>query len=65
MQSWAGTDRQCRGRLLAVLRDDDGPVHRSRLDAVWTEEAQRVRCLAGLVEDGLVVAAGPDTYALP
>jgi len=65
VQSWAGTDRQCRGRLLAVLRDDDGPVHRSRLDAVWTEEAQRVRCLAGLVEDGLVVAAGPDTYALP
>ncbi|HTW14422.1 MAG TPA: A/G-specific adenine glycosylase [Nocardioides sp.] len=65
VQSWAGTDRQCRGRLLAVLRDDDGPVHRSRLDAVWSEEAQRVRCLAGLVEDGLVVAAGPDTYALP
>ena len=24
-QAWAGTDRQCRGRLLAVLRDDDGP----------------------------------------
>ncbi|WP_244931216.1 A/G-specific adenine glycosylase [Nocardioides sp. W7] len=64
-QSWAGTDRQCRGRLLAVLRDDDGPVHRSRLDAVWSEETQRVRCLAGLVDDGLVVAAGPDTYALP
>ncbi|WP_090854462.1 A/G-specific adenine glycosylase [Nocardioides lianchengensis] len=65
VQTWAGTDRQCRGRLLAVLRDDPGPVHRSRLDAAWTEEAQRVRCLAGLVADGLVVPAGPDTYALP
>ena len=65
VQAWAGTDRQCRGRLLAVLRDDEGPVHRSRLDAAWTEEAQRTRCLAGLVEDGLVVRAGPDTYALP
>jgi A/G-specific adenine glycosylase len=65
VQTWAGTDRQCRGRLLAVLRDTDGPVHRSALDAAWSEEAQRVRCLASLVEDGLVAHAGPDTYALP
>jgi len=65
VQAWAGTDRQCRGRLLAVLRDSDGPVHRSRLDAAWADETQRVRCLAGLVQDGLVVAVGPDTYALP
>jgi A/G-specific adenine glycosylase len=65
VQTWAGTDRQCRGRLLAVLRDSPGPVHRSSLDAAWSEEAQRVRCLASLVEDGLVVHAGPDTYALP
>lgn len=65
VQTWAGTDRQCRGRLLAVLRDADGPVHRSRLDSAWSGEAQRVRCLASLVEDRLVVHAGPDTYALP
>lgn len=65
VQAWAGTDRQCRGRLLAVLRDSDGPVHRSRLDAVWTDEPQRIRCLASLVQDGLVAAVGPDTYALP
>jgi A/G-specific adenine glycosylase len=65
VQTWAGTDRQCRGRLLAVLRDSDGPVHRSALDAAWSEEGQRVRCLASLVEDGLVAHAGPDTYALP
>ncbi|WP_395657046.1 A/G-specific adenine glycosylase [Nocardioides sp.] len=64
-QTWAGTDRQCRGRLLAVLRDREGPVHRTALDAAWSEEVQRVRCLASLVEDGLVVAAGPETYALP
>lgn len=64
-QAWAGTDRQCRGRLLAVLRETDGPVHRSALDAAWHDEPQRVRCLASLVEDGLLVPAGPDTYALP
>ena len=65
VQTWAGTDRQCRGRLLAVLRESDGPVHRSALDGAWHDEAQRIRCLASLVGDGLLVHAGPDTYALP
>ncbi len=64
-QTWAGTDRQCRGRLLGVLRDADGPVHRSRLDAVWSDEPQRVRCLASLVVDRLVVQVTNATYALP
>ena len=52
----AGTDRQCRGRLLAVLRDATGPVPASRLDAVWPVELQRARALDGLVADGLVDA---------
>ncbi len=65
VQTWAGTDRQCRGRLLAVLRDSDGPVHQSRLDAAWAEEGQRIRCLASLVEDGLVVRSGAGSFALP
>ena len=64
-QAWAGTDRQCRGRLMAVLRDATGPVHRSALEAAWGETAQRERCLAGLVADGLVAEVGPETYALP
>ena len=64
-QAWAGTDRQCRGRLLGVLRDSDGPVHVSRLEAVWGEEAQRLRCLAGLVDDALVVRVGDSAYSLP
>ena len=64
-QSWAGTDRQCRGRLMAVLRESRGPVHRSALEAAWPAAEQRDRCLASLVTDGLAVAAGPDAYALP
>ena len=64
-QAWDGTDRQCRGRIMAVLRDADGPVHSSRIDAVWPDATQRDRCLAGLVADRLVEAAGPSTYALP
>ncbi len=64
VQTWAGTDRQCRGRLLAVLRDTGGAVPAARLDAAWAEEAQRVRCLASLVADGLVVPTHAG-YALP
>ena len=64
-QAYEGTDRQCRGRLLAALRDSDGPVHRSVLEATWPTAAQREHCLAWLVEDGLVVRVGEDVYALP
>ena len=64
-QAWAGTDRQCRGRLMAVLRDSPGPVHRSRLDAVWSDADQRERCLVSLVADGLVAQVGPQECALP
>lgn len=64
-QAWAGTDRQCRGRLLGVLRATLGPVHRSALDAAWAEPTQRARCLASLVHDGLVVRVADDVYALP
>jgi hypothetical protein len=65
VQTWAGTDRQCRGRLLAVLRDADSPVHRSRLDVVWSDEAQRKRALEGLLEDNLAAEVEPDFFALP
>ncbi len=64
-QTYDGTDRQCRGRLLAVLRDREGPVHRSLLDAVWPAAAQRERCLDWLVEDGLVARAGEESFTLP
>jgi len=64
-QAYAGTDRQCRGRLLGVLRDADGSVHRSSLESVWSEPVQRARCLDSLLADGLVARTGEDTYALP
>ncbi|MDW5325511.1 A/G-specific adenine glycosylase [Plantactinospora sp. KLBMP9567] len=53
-QRYAGTDRQVRGKLLAVLREATGPVPRARLDLVWSDDLQRSRALAGLIEDGLV-----------
>ena len=63
-QTYDGTDRQCRGRLLAVLRDSEHEVPRSCLDEAWPEPVQRGRALAGLIADGLVVERD-GAYALP
>lgn len=63
-QTYAGTDRQCRGRLLAVLRDTEGSVPSARLEIVWADTTQRERALASLLDDGLVVQEGQG-YALP
>lgn len=64
-QPFAGTDRQVRGRLLAVLREADDDVAAGALDGVWSDAVQRERCLASLVADGLVEPAGPNRYRLP
>jgi A/G-specific adenine glycosylase len=64
-QSYAGTDRQVRGRLLAVLRASHRPVAQASLDAVWHEPVQRARALDGLVEDGLVEPLADGFYRLP
>jgi A/G-specific adenine glycosylase len=63
-QAWAGTDRQCRGRLMAVARDTDGVVPAHRLDSAWPDHGQRRRCLDALVGDGLLTATD-EGYALP
>ena len=65
VQTYDGTDRQCRGRLLAVLREAPGAVAAERLVRAWPRAEQRDRCLAGLLEDGLVVRAAAGAYALP
>ena len=64
-QGWAGTDRQVRGRLLAVLRDASGPVDAEQLAAAWDEPRQRARALDGLVADGLVDPLPDGRFALP
>lgn len=64
-QTYAGTDRQCRGRLLAVLRDSATPVHRTALDIVWDNAPQRHRALDSLVADGLVEPMDDELFRLP
>ena len=66
-QAWHGTDRQVRGALVQALRESSEPVLRSELEStvrtrLGLEDAadgtQLDRCLASLVEDGLVEPVG-------
>lgn len=65
VQRFAGTDRQVRGRLMAVLRDAHHAVPKEALDVVWHDVVQRERALDGLVADGLVDPLPDGRYALP
>jgi A/G-specific adenine glycosylase len=65
VQRFAGTDRQVRGLLMAVLREAHGPVPGDRLDAVWSDGDQRRRALDGLVSDGLVEPLAANEFQLP
>lgn len=63
-QAYAGTERQIRGALLAVLRASDHPVARTRLDLAWPEADRRQSALASLLADGLVVEVAEEIFAL-
>ncbi len=65
VQTWHGTDRQMRGRMIAVLRDSVGAVPESALSRVVDDAAQGARCLQSLLADGLVVRVGADLVDLP
>jgi A/G-specific adenine glycosylase len=65
VQTYAGTDRQVRGRLMDVLRANDSPVTRAELDVAWlTDTAQRDRALDSLLVDGLVEQTADGRFAL-
>ncbi|MBV8348412.1 MAG: A/G-specific adenine glycosylase [Mycolicibacterium sp.] len=64
-QTYAGTDRQVRGRLLDVLRRNNSPVTRAELDVAWLSDTeQRDRALASLLADGLVEHTADGRYGL-
>ncbi|MEJ7630757.1 MAG: A/G-specific adenine glycosylase, partial [Nocardioidaceae bacterium] len=43
VSTYAGTDRQCRGRILQALRDADGPLADPAVDVTWSDDGQRER----------------------
>lgn len=64
-QAWHGTDRQVRGKILALLRAAPGPVAADDVQAVWPEDTQRERCVASLLADGLLARTPEGTLVLP
>jgi len=64
-QGYEGTDRQCRGAVLAVLRAAPGPVQKSELRDCWADGDQRARVLAALTADGLTQEHGDGMIGLP
>ena len=56
VQPWTGTDRQCRGRIMASLRATAQGVLPH--DFVWHDPVQLDRCIASLVADGLAHRVG-------
>ncbi|EOM75238.1 A/G-specific adenine glycosylase [Rhodococcus rhodnii] len=64
-QKFAGTDRQVRGKIMAVLRESDVPVRRDTIDRVWlTDPGQRDRALDSLLVDGLVEQTAAGLFVL-
>lgn len=62
-QGYAGTDRQVRGRILALVRDHEAARPRADFDACG--DADRVdKLVVGLIGDGLL-AHSPEGYHLP
>jgi A/G-specific adenine glycosylase len=65
-QSWQGTDRQCRGAILAVCRTTRAPVSEAEVGAAWSaDDTQRQRCLDSLIADGLVESMFGGRFRLP
>ena len=63
-QAWDGTDRQCRGRIMALARAHD-VVTADQVATAWPSTDQRERCVAALVADGLLTQITPGRWALP
>ncbi len=64
-QAWHGTDRQVRGAVLQLLRDAPRALTRAALAAAGPDAGQLDRCIASLVEDGLIEPTGRGRYRLP
>ena len=64
-QGYEGTDRQVRGKLMAILRAAEEPVGRAVLAGAWPDKEQRDRALDSLVADGLAVKLPNQRYQLP
>jgi A/G-specific adenine glycosylase len=52
-QKWHGTDRQCRGTIIEYLRNNQSATEK-KLQSTWDNHSQLEKCLASLIDDGLI-----------
>jgi A/G-specific adenine glycosylase len=64
-QSYEGSDRQLRGRMLAVLRSAHEPVPLAAFDGIWPSQAQLGAALEALITDGLATRHPTGLLSLP
>lgn len=65
VQPWHGTDRQVRGRIMALLRANQEPVPEISLAQISSDPDQGPRCVASLLADGLAVRLRVGHVGLP
>lgn len=65
VQTFAGTDRQVRGIIMAHLRDSPGAVPVATVDPLWRDAEQRSRALRSLLADGLAELTEDSLLRLP
>jgi len=56
-QTWAGTDRQCRGTIVQALRESE-KLSQIALKKLWHDNSQIEKALNTLIADGLIEATG-------
>jgi A/G-specific adenine glycosylase len=57
-QAWKGTDRQCRGVILDLVRNSDNGVEVEVALRAWHKRPQAEKCLGTLLDDGLLHREG-------
>jgi A/G-specific adenine glycosylase len=63
-QPFDGTDRQARGRVMALVRSADRAVTELEMENAWQDDGQRRRVVDSLLGDGLLVQT-EQGYELP
>lgn len=63
-KAFEGSDRQARGKMMALLRDR-GEAKAAELCALISDRAQAERALQSLERDGLIVTCSPELWQLP
>lgn len=64
VQSWHGTDRQCRGTIVQALRDNP-QLSKRELNLLWDVPSQVEKAILTLLDDGLIEEQRKGIFSLP